>query len=68
MNANTIKAINKRIQTGETRFFIGAYYYELNANGIFRRREQRVGYTPTSDWELIGHWNGRWDDDCIAYC
>lgn len=63
MNANTIKAINKRIHNGETRFFIGGYYYELDVNGILRRREQVTGRTPTSDWELVGHGCNR----CIEY-
>lgn len=57
MNENTLSAIQKRLDNGETRFYIGEHYYEANINSIIRRREQEPGYTPTSDWELVGHWN-----------
>lgn len=57
MRTNTITAIQKRLDNGETRFFIGAYYYEANINGMIRRREQIPGKTPTSDWERIGSWD-----------
>lgn len=54
---NTLKAIQRRLDKGETRFYISAYWYEANINSIVRRREQRCGYTPTSDWELVCSWN-----------
>ena len=57
MKKNTINAIQKRLDNGETRFYIGAYFYEANINGIIRRREQVAGYTPTSDWERVCSWN-----------
>lgn len=57
INKNTVNAIQKHLDNGETRFFIGAFYYEANANGMIRRREQQSGYTPTSDWQLVGHWD-----------
>lgn len=53
MNKNTIKAIEKRIANGENWFYIGAYFYEVHIDGTIRRREQRAGYTPTSDWEIV---------------
>lgn len=53
MTKNTIKAIEKRINHDEDQFFIGAYFYQLCDNGILRRREQRPGYLPVSDWELV---------------
>lgn len=57
MKKNTITAIEKHIANGETRFYIGAYYYEVNVNGMIRRREQCKGRTPTSDWELVANWD-----------
>lgn len=57
MTTNTKNAIINRISSGEDRFFIGRYWYEANIDGILRRREQRCGYTPTSDWERVGSWN-----------
>ena len=57
MKKNTMNAIQKRINSGETRFFLGAYYYECDLNGIIRRKEQQPGRLPTSDWERIGSWN-----------
>lgn len=57
MKKNTINAIQKRLDKGETRFFIGSYYYDADINGIIRRREQVAGRTPTSDWERVGRWN-----------
>lgn len=54
MKKQTINAIMKRIQAGESRFFIGRYLYEASINGIIRRREQCCGQLPTSDWERIG--------------
>lgn len=56
MKKQTAIAIQKRLTKGEDRFHIGAYYYECDINGIIRRREQRCGYLPTSDWERIGSW------------
>nr|DAI30335.1 MAG TPA: Fibronectin-binding repeat [Caudoviricetes sp.] len=53
MTKNTIKAIEKRIANGENWFYIGAYFYQVNIDGTIRRREQKAGYTPTSDWELV---------------
>lgn len=53
MKKNTVDAVKNRIRNGETRFFIGRYYYEADINGIIRRREQEIGRTPTSDWERI---------------
>ena len=51
---NTIKAIQKRIDNGENGFYIGAYYYSVDTcNAWVRRREQRPGYTPSSDWERV---------------
>nr|DAJ94288.1 MAG TPA: hypothetical protein [Caudoviricetes sp.] len=46
-------SVKNRIKNGELRFFMGAYYYEANENGILRRREQKQGRTPTSEWEVI---------------
>lgn len=57
MKKNTMNAISKRIQSGEERFFLGAYWYEAGTNGIIRRREQQPGCTPTSDWERVASWN-----------
>lgn len=57
MNKNTEKAIKKRLSSGETRFYIGKYYYEANINGMIRRREQKPGYMPTSNWELVYQWD-----------
>lgn len=57
MTTNTKKAVMKRITSGETRFFVGDYYYEANINGMIRRREQQPGRTPTSDWERVGSWD-----------
>ena len=57
MNKNTKKAIKKRLSSGETRFYIGKYYYEANVNGMIRRREQKPGYLPTSNWELVYQWD-----------
>lgn len=53
MKKNTIEAIKKHIRKGESRFFVGKYYYEVGTNGIIRRRELEIGRTPTSDWERI---------------
>lgn len=57
ISKNTINAIQKHLDNGETRFFIGAYYYEANVNGMIRRCEQKPGYAPTSDWQLVGRWS-----------
>lgn len=57
INKNTINAIQKHLDNGETQFFIGAYWYECNINGMIRRCEQQPGRTPTSDYELVGHWD-----------
>lgn len=57
MNKNTMNAIQKHIHSGETRFFMGAYYYERNENGMIRRQEQQPGRLPTSNWERVGSWN-----------
>ena len=57
MKKNTEKAIKKRLSSGETRFYIGKYYYEANINGMIRRREQKPGYLPTSNWELVYQWD-----------
>ena len=57
MKRNTMNAIQKRLNNGETRFYIGAYYYECTMSGFIRRREQKAGYTPTSDWERVCDWN-----------
>lgn len=57
MKKQTMTAIQKRLNNGETRFFVGRYYYECNVDGMIRRREQRPGYCPRSDWERIGSWN-----------
>lgn len=57
MKKTTKTAIQKRLNQGETRFYIGAYYYECNVDGMIRRREQVAGRTATSDWERIGSWN-----------
>lgn len=59
MKKVTMSAVQKRLDNGETRFFIGPYYYEANINGIVRRREQAAGRTPTSDWERVGIWDPR---------
>lgn len=53
MNKNTEKAIKKRLNSGQTRFYIGRYYYEANVNGMIRRREQKPGYMPISDWQFV---------------
>ena len=42
MKKNTMTAISKRIRSGETRFSLGAYWYEADVNGIIRRREQQL--------------------------
>lgn len=57
MKKTTITAIEKRISNNETRFYIGDYAYECEINGIVRRREQRPGCLPTSNWEFVGGWN-----------
>ena len=57
MNKNTEKAIKKRLCSGETRFYIGKYYYEANVNGMIRRREQKPGYLPLSAWEVVCQWD-----------
>ena len=57
MKKNTIKAIEKRINHGEDQFFIGAYFYQVNINGMIRRREQEAGRTPVSDWEVVARWD-----------
>lgn len=57
MNKNTEKAIKKRLGSGQTRFYIGKYYYEANVNGMIRRREQKPGYMPTSAWEVVCQWD-----------
>ena len=57
MNKNTEKAIKKRLSSGQTRFYVGDYYYEANINGMIRRREQKPGYMPTSDWQLVCQWD-----------
>ena len=57
MNKNTEKAIKKRLSSGQTRFYIGKYYYEANINGMIRRREQSPGYLPLSNWELVCKWD-----------
>ena len=57
MNKNTEKAIKKRLSSGETRFYIGKYYYEANVNGMIRRREQKPGYMPISDWQFVCKWD-----------
>lgn len=57
MKKITANAIQARLNNGETQFFIGAYYYDCDINGMIRRREQQAGRTPTSDWERIGSWN-----------
>lgn len=57
MTKQTIDAIQRRLDNGATRFFVGAYWYECNINGMIRRREQQPGRTPTSDWERVGAWD-----------
>ena len=57
MKKNTKKAIKKRLSSGETRFYIGKYYYEANVNGMIRRREQKPGYMPISDWQFVCKWD-----------
>lgn len=52
INANTRKAIGARMSNGEHGFYIGAYYYSVGLDMI-RRIEQKPGYTPTSDWQVI---------------
>jgi hypothetical protein len=54
ININSIYGIRTRLSKGETRFYIGKYYYEVMPNGNLRRREQKAGYLPTSDWEVVG--------------
>lgn len=57
MTTNTKTAIQKRINIGETSFFLGRYYYECDTDGFIRRIEQRRGYLPTSDWEFVTRWD-----------
>ena len=57
MNKNTKKAIKKRLSSGQTRFYIGKYFYEANVNGMIRRREQKPGYMPISDWQFVCKWD-----------
>ena len=57
MKKNTKAAVQKKLNNGEDRFYIGAYYYEANINGMIRRREQKAGQLPTSDWERVGTWD-----------
>lgn len=57
MKKATMDAIQRRIENGETRFYIGKYFYECNGSGMIRRREQEAEYLPTSDWELVANWN-----------
>lgn len=40
MNKNTINAVMERINSGETQFSVGKYFYKNCGNGILRRREQ----------------------------
>lgn len=54
INANTRKAIEARMSNGEHGFYIGAYYYSVGLDMI-RRIEQKPGYTPTSDWQVVAH-------------
>lgn len=54
LHINTKRAIERRINAGHDRFFIGSYYYEWTHNSILRRREQDAGRTPVSEWELVG--------------
>lgn len=62
MKASTINAINKRLHNGENRFYIGAYFYECNVNGMIRRRKQCAGFAPSTDWERVGNWNpAKWE-------
>lgn len=54
MNANTLKAINRRLDAGENAFYIGKYFYDYNSiSGRLRRREQIPGYILTSEWETV---------------
>lgn len=53
MNANTMRAIQRRLDNDESCFYLGKYYYECLTNTCIRRREQVPGYTPTSAWENI---------------
>lgn len=57
MNKNTLTAIQKRLDTGATSFFIGKYFYETFGSGAIRRCEQRPDHTPTSDWERVCAYN-----------
>lgn len=57
MTKNMMNAIQHKISNGETRFYIGKYYYECDVNGIIRRREQDAGSLPTSDWEKVADWD-----------
>lgn len=54
LHTNTKRAIERRINAGYDRFFVGSYYYEWAHNSILRRREQDAGRTPVNDWELVG--------------
>ena len=53
----TKDAIMKRVEAKETRFFVGRFFYEVELSDCYivkiRRREQMVGRTPTSDWEVV---------------
>ena len=50
---NTSKAILRRAEYGEDRFFLGKYFYKIDIDGVVRRREQKTGRTPTTDWETV---------------
>lgn len=52
INANTRKAIEARMSKCDYGFYIGAYYYSVDLSMI-RRIEQKPGYTPTSEWQVV---------------
>lgn len=56
INNSTIRSITNHAADGETDFRIGAYRYQVKADGSVFRREQAAGRTATSDWEKVAEW------------
>ncbi len=56
INNSTIRSITNHAADGETDFRIGAYRYQIKADGSVFRREQAAGRTATSDWSKVAEW------------
>lgn len=57
VTANTIRAISRHIKLHEKNFYMGEFNYDCNIDGTIRRRWQRPGHTPKSNWEIIAKWD-----------